>query len=59
MTNAFTIPKKSAVLASLKRIPKVYRVYPQNFPQISLPGSSKSLPPTMMQPTGVKDHETP
>jgi hypothetical protein len=47
--NAFTIPEKSAVVEGDRRtFPKVLQRRPRNMNPITLPGSSKFLPPEMM-----------
>lgn len=49
MTNAFTIPKVSAIAEALKKDARKARTSPKNPNPISLGGSSKYLPPKMME----------
>ena len=49
MPNAFTIPKVSVVAEALKKDARKARTTPKTPNPISLAGSSKHLPPKMME----------
>lgn len=50
MTNAFTIPKKSAVIEGDRRTFRaVVKRFPRNMPETALPGSSKYPAPQMQR----------